>query len=402
MPTPIGQRFFEAYPWRLIVTNLQTHTLTWIERLASNISYTRSLNQASVISGTVPSDSPEVYIPADDGDPFLHEGTRLIYGFRREGADSSEGPWICRASGVVLELTDSGPDGSGPTSRFTAYDPWKYLYRIGITNPETGTTEIPDEGYTYLDSRGSDIILEQISFASLAGEPFIDYGSSGFWDGTVEDTEVIEEITFQRGCSVGELLDMLVATGTLDVEFNPIYDPTNRAGYLSELNVWIRQGSHRYNSPFGWDEFPKNVVQIDRVRDGTIRANSIQYYAGQGGPAVPLKEDLTSIDKYGLYFEQRFWPGQESVGVIAAMAEIALANIANGQVTFTLNPAAERAPIPLVEYAIGDEVPLYASHRLREPVDEFSLRVISIPIVIGDDQLERVQTLLVSTEVDST
>ena len=242
MPTPIGQRFFEAYPWRLIVTNLGTETLTWIERLARDKSYTRARNQASVIEGTVPSDSPEINIPADDGDPFLHEGTRLIYGFRREGANSSDGPWICRASGLVLHITDTGNDDGAPTSRFTAYDPWKYLYRIGITNPETGTTTIPDEGYTYFDSRGSDIILEQLSFASLAGEPFIDYGSSGFWEGTVEDTEVIEEINFQRGCSVGELLDILAATGTLDVEFNPIYDPTNRPGYLSELNVWVQPG----------------------------------------------------------------------------------------------------------------------------------------------------------------
>ena len=141
---------------------------------------------------------------------------------------------------------------------------------------------------------------------------------------------------------------------------------------------------------------------MDRVRDGTIRANSIQYYAGQGGPAVPLKENLESIDKFGLYFEQRFWPGQESVSAIAAVAEIALANIANGQVTYTASPAAERAPIPLVEYAVGDTVPLYATDRLREAIDEFSIRVEAIPIVIGDDQLERVNALLLSSEVDAT
>ena len=402
MPTPIGQRFFEAYPWRFIVTDLDSVTLTWIERLATQKSVTFGRNVPTIIEGTVPADHPEVNILADDGDAFVAEGNRLVYGFRREApAGTGEAPWVCRAAGVILDLRDAAAEDGAPQTRFVAYDPWKYLYRRPVlTSGPSGGEQLQEDGLDYIGATANEIIIDQFEInEDVYGPFFIDYGQLGAYGGTIETTEEIESINFQRGCSLGEMLDILVATGTVDIELTPAYE---KPGILCDLSIWESQGSFRPNAPFGWDMFPKNVVSIERAIDGLQRANTIQYYAGQGGPPVPEHDDTASLAKFGRYYEQRFWPGQESVAAVEWMAIIALRNLKDGLITYSCSPAAERAPIPLVEYAIGDTVPLWASSRLRQLLLLQEARVESLPLVIADDQLERVAGLVLSVEIEDS
>lgn len=399
--TPVDpDRFYEAPPWRLVVTNLQSETLTFLDHLASDRTVTLMRAAASEISGEVPADNPEVNI-GGDGDPlgpFLDEGNRFIYAFRREGGSP---PWKIRAAGIVLELDDAA-DGSSTRSRFTAYDPWKYLYRRPLLAPGTVEDLPPEDGITYLLTRGSDMLLDQLAICeAVQGNMYVDWGQTAFYTGTIENTAVIEEMNFARGSSLGEMLDALVETGTLDVWFEPIYDPVNRPGIIAQLSIYVTRGSYKPAAVFGWDLFPKNVVALTKLTDGSQRMNRVQYYAGQGGPPTVEDQDAASLAKFGVYFEQRFWPGQTSIAAVQTMSEQALALLKNGQLTYTLFPTAERAPVPLTEYQVGDTIPVYGTNRLREQINDL-LRIEGIPIVIGNDELERINGLLVSVEGATT
>ncbi len=148
-----------------------------------------------------------------------------------------------------------------------------------------------------------------------------------------------------------------------------------------------------------WDQWPRTLVGINRVRDGRERQNRIVYHAGQGGPAVTEQYDTPSLQEFGDYLKQQFFPANESVASVVAMAQRTLALQADGAKTYRLSPASARAPVPLTDYKRGDTIPVYASSRLRLAIEGDYLRVQAIPLAIDDDQLERVNSLLVSDEV---
>lgn len=409
-PLDLG-RFYEAPPWRLIVTNLDSETITWLDRLATDIVITRNFLAPSSISGRVPSDNPQVNILYDgpstwyDGEPFLEEGTRLIYAFRRDcdlvGSMQIE-PWVIRAAGIVLSTDDSG-DQDAPGTLFTAWDPWEHLrYRpVRLSNGDIPREEAIADQVTYeAGLTAAEIILDQLTITesedTLQALPgmHLDIGS-----GTIEPTEPLtEDYIVQRGKSIGQLIDDLVATGTVEPVFEPIYDPINRPGITHVLHIYAQAGNYRPGAIFGWDLWPKSLAGINRVRDGRQRQNRIQYFAGQGGPPVPMHQNGDSLTKFGEYFAAQFFPGQEALDIAEMLAERTLALQANGLHTYQLSPSAARAPVPLLDYLPGDQVPVYASNNLRAPVSGVPLRVQSIPLVIGEDQLERVNGLLVSEE----
>lgn len=388
-------RFYESAKWRFILTNLESETLTWLDHVCTDRSVTFTHQAPTVISGKVPADNYEVNAISDGGDSLMAEGTRLVYAFRRDGTTV---PWNCRAAGIILEVRDQSAGDNTPVSGFVAYDQWRYLYQRPMTINALGALP-PENGIDYniaTESRGSAIIIEQLGFSEAADGPmFLDYGQTAFWGGSITHTEQLGKINFQRGVSLGEMIDILVGTGTVEVRIDPVYDPMNRPGIIGELLIAPSIGIARPGALFGWDQWPRNVVDVSRVRDGLARKNRVMYYAGRGGLPTTIEEDAASVAKFGLYFEQRFWPGQKKVETVQEMARRAVALLAEGQHTYTLSPAAARAPIPLIDYHVGDEVPLYASRNLREPIAT-DLRVESIPIDIGNDQLERVANLLVS------
>jgi hypothetical protein len=402
-PTQVfgGTRFYEAPPWRIIVGDLEDNTLTFLDRLALDRSVTVTRAAPRVMSGRVPSDNPEVNIPAPspDLDPFVSEGTRLVTYFRREApSGSGEAPWVCRARGVILTLDDDA-DSDHATSTFTAYDPWKYLYK----RPMYGTEGAFDVNYP-AGTRADEIIVQQMQDALdfLGGTLFTDFSQTGFYTGTIESTEPLPDggdglaMTFRAGTTLGEMLDLLVATGTCDVVFDPIYDPVNRPGLLCQMSIYRVAGDFRANAVMGWDRWPRSLVQLSRQVDGTERANLVQMYAGQGGPPVPLESDAASIAKFGNYWALQYLPGVPSLAGAHTTAQRQLALLKDGQMTYALSPASERAPLLFEEYREADTVPVYASDRFRDPISGVPVRIESIPIVIGDDELERVNQMLVS------
>ena len=280
-------RFYEAPPWRFIVTNLDGEIETWLDHLALQRSVTFTRGQPTVIDTGVPSDNPEINIEADDSDPFVTEGTRLVYCFRRDGGAV---PWHIQASGLVLGVRDNANSDVAITT-VTAYDSRQLLMRRPVLKDATGVLPDDANGLRYQNASAAEIIVEQLDLMEFwetgpLPSAALDWGQTYFYEGTIETTPDIDEITFPRGTSIGEMIGKLEETGTCDVVIRAIWDPVNRPGILGELSVYERAGSQRNAAVFGYDTFPKNLVGIDRLVDGRERANEIQFYAGQGGPPV--------------------------------------------------------------------------------------------------------------------
>jgi len=417
MPTCTDfDRFYESPPWRFVVTDLDGVILTWMEKYASTIRVERNFGTPSSIQFTVPDDNPQVNIEADDGSPFLEEGNRLVYGFRRDcnviASDMAQ-PWICRASGAALIAEDVG-DADVPRGTFTFYDPWQVLYKAPVRDSDGGLPEQPGRVYP-AGTRYDQIIVDQLDLMStnvLPGVPigsafaFLDWGQTAEYGNTtgmqIEATAALaEDTTYQVGMSIGELITNLVATGDVEVLFTPIWDPRNRPGYTHELGVYTTAGTHRPNAVFAWDRWPRTLVGINRIRDGRERQNRIFYHASQGGPSVPEQRDPASVIEFGEYVSQQFFPGNESIASVTAMARRTLTLQSEGLITYKLSPTSALAPVPFVQYEPGDTVPVWSGDRLRRPILGDAVRIQSIPVEIGEDQLERVNGLLVSRDVQA-
>jgi hypothetical protein len=143
----------------------------------------------------------------------------------------------------------------------------------------------------------------------------------------------------------------------------------------------------------GWDVMPRSVTGIDRLNDGTQRANNVIFHQSRGGPPVHLKQDTTSQAKYRRYFASRYFP--EQGGYVQTVESLATAQLLlrnNGVETITVSPTPERAKVPLLDYGIGDSVQVRASVRLRQAINN-TYRVMQIPIDITDDGVEQVSSL---------
>jgi len=403
-PMPPIRRFFRGYPWRFIVTDLNTQTLTLLDRLASARTVTKAMDQPMDASGHVPSDSPEINILHTDGDPFMAEGNRLVYGFRREGWDGSNPPWVCRFAGVLDHLEDIVGTNS-PVTQWTARDPWQYMYsrpvRLadGQLSGPLGRVFLAADGWTPT-TIAQQLLLDTIAFD---GPCFVE-------SGTVADSVSIGDVTFQQGLSVGAAWDQLCATNKVHIVLDPVYDPVGHPGICSYFNAYPDIGQVRNAAIFAWDLPSRSLLSVDRIIDGTLRANSIQFYFGQGGPPVDLATDAASIAKYGNYWAQQFWPGFKQAGPVAAMAAQQLLLLRNGSVTYQFAPAPERSPIPFDDYDVGDYAPFYASKKLRAPLQPTLVdgawadlpRIRAFTIQIADNQTETVSQLLTSFEGEAS
>lgn len=385
-PAP-SSRFFTDFPWRFIVTDLNTATLTFLDRLATGRNVTKTINQSTVISGVAPADNPEVNIAHTDGDPFLAYNNRLIYAFRREGGDP---PWVVRAAGIIMQPNDEA--GDSPVTRFTAFDPWMLLNHRPILN---GDGELPRAaGLTYTGTRGDVIALELLEATIAAhGTVHIDHGQTSQYGGTIEATDILD-IAFQQGLTVGEAWTQLCATDTIDIELVPIYDPFGRPGYTHELSIWNAQGATRRGAIMAWDMPSRSLVDVNRQIEGDAMANKVQFYAGKNVPAT-LQTNAASVAKFGQWWASQFFPGQNIKSAVELLAAAQALLRANGKQTMTLEPAPERSPFLFLDYDIGDSVPVYASRRLRDPIATLQ-RIHGITVDISDDGIETVRPLLLA------
>jgi hypothetical protein len=368
--------------------------LTILDGLATNRQLTRALRQAWQYSCTVPGDNKEVNIPHDDGLPFVEEGVRLLLVLRRSNGDP---PYVPVFAGELLTVQDR-VDGDTPYADLVAYDPRQSLYTRPVYNADGNFPAAA--GISYTGTVGSTIAAQLLARTIDAdGGCYIDagpdYGGTAFWGGTIEDTAPLN-IDFQQGAMVGDAWDELEQTGSLDIILTPIYDPINRPGYLAELSIYTQAGSQRNDAIFSWDKFPRNLAGIGRLKDGTKRANSVAMFTSDGDIAE-IASDSDSITAYGVSWATQTWPGQTLTDAVTALAALQLLLRKNGQETVTLQPAAEAGVDPIDDYQEGDELPVYASKRLRKPLAGLQ-RVWGMTIAPTDDDVETVTGMLVSAD----
>lgn len=370
--TPSGARFFRSPLWRTLITDLDSVTITLLDRRMFNRSAAFTLNGVSTFSGSVASDDPRVsrvYDGDGKGDPAVAEGTRLLYCFRQEDPTGLI-PWTIRFAGPVLNVVDRS-DSDRPVTDIIAYDPWQYLYSIPVL--DASGLPLGADGAIFPQTRGS-FIAAEILYRAILGVPdmlnLIDLGTI-FWGGTIEDTATISNWQISQGTSVGQAWDDLVATGSLDIVLTPIYDPVNRPGVCSELSIFSQAGHNRFNAVFGWDTFTHSLTELTREQDGKSRANVENWYAGTGGIQVNVDTDPdpVSVAKYGAYWQQTFRTDNPVKSSVALMARAQLQLEKNGRETITLQPAPERGPFPFTEWYLGDCVFPYATAKFRKAID---------------------------------
>jgi hypothetical protein len=417
-PTNCGQ-----VDWRFLIIDLDGSGITLLDHLASERIVTPKLNEALEVSGTVPSDSDYVNRTHTDGFPLLAEGVRQLYCLRRESLTAPY--YTVRASTLLLQVDDAAASDDART-RFTAFDPWQYMFMrpalVGSLTT-TGTANTGDligpEGAVY-DSTvtagdvATDLINTAIAFADvLAPVAAQDLFLRAITDDGNTATVGADGWEIQQGTSLGQALLDLCSAGFMDIVLTPIYEPLTDPGYLCDLDImsqsspYLGAGVFNYNAIFAWDMPGRNVTGIDDLFDGLGRANVIQYYNGQGGPAVTQVTDTASIATYGEYWAQQFFPAQTKASAVVSMATWQLGLRKDVKQTLTVNPAPCRAPEPFVDYGLGDKVPVWASNRLRQPVGDPSgspvttaqvtdyQRIYGIPIEIDDNGAEMVRELIV-------
>lgn len=393
----------ESKDWRFIVTDRTSETITMLDTIASERNLQFTLNGPAQFSCRVPSDDPRVNILFTDGEPFVEEGTRFIYGFRREDGLTE---WVCRFAGTAQLLEDATRTEDGQT-HIVAYDPWQYLFsrfcrllavRQGDLVYSPGL--IGADGYPYEDAQPATILLQQLNI--LWSAPFYDtlspdWTTFGLEIGTFETNLPTIDYDIQQGMSIGQLMTDLTAGGNCDITITPVYDPVAKPGILGALNLVRKAGSYKPTAVFAWDKPGRSLTGVSRLRDGTKRANSILYYGAQGGAPVPPSADTNSQAVYGLYEDEQFFPEviqPKMYDWLNGLAAFGVSLRKDGAITVTVDPAPARSPRPFQDYNLGDWMPLLWSANLREE-SILVQRVVGIPIVLSDNGVEQIDQLLV-------
>jgi hypothetical protein len=384
--------------WRLLVTDLDGVHITTLDALARDRSITYELNTTTTIRGTVSSDSHEVNEIHTDGFPFLAEGDRLLYAFRRDynGDPNAYPPWTIRAAGILLQYDDSAtPDDS--TTPFTAYDPWEYLNHLPIVNPND--SELTGNLNTrYVRTRVNDIIVSMLANAyavynttwpptSAVANFFLDWTN-----GTIETLPIIESITFPKGTTIGQAFRTLCERGHCDIVIDPLYDPVNFPGYLGRLNIYEFAGDERPESIFAWDKPSHSTATISRLVDGTRRKNVLRLHATQGGVSLSTDTEPASVARFGEYWSEEFLVAEEHTANLTEVEQEMIDTYSEHARTVSIGPIPERSPVPFLEWFLGDQVRVFASNNLRATMSGFQ-RISGFTLNISDDQLETVSDL---------
>ena len=403
--------------WRWVVCGLDGTIKSFLDKLATNVRAAYILDDSAVMACDLPSDNTEIYQHANDGTPRVNYGRRVLYGLRREEPGGGDPPWVCRFAGVITILQDQATEDE-PVTHLTAHDPWTWAKTLPVLNPDGSL--LSQDGLTYTGQTGDYIAKDLIANAytwivatfpdpmpwSEQGDGVYlpNDGQHNFIDidtGNFDTTEVIPEINFAQGISVGEAWTQLCQTGTLDIDLAPVF---GRPGVLCVMNVYAQAGSERPNAVFGWDLFPRNLVGIDHLYDGTLIENWAQFYAGN--LAAPFEKSDGSIDIYGPYFAQKSYPAGANLPAVSLLAAAEVALRKKGKNTLVVDPAQGLAPDPFTNYYLGDIVPVWAGRPMlpngnafRGGIRSESLgtnRVYGFELDLSDDLQETVTNLLLT------
>ena len=402
------QTFF-GVPWRSVVCDLDSAIQTFLDRLALDRTVEFTLNGAAKASGRVPSDNPEVNILGLDGDPFVAQSDRLLYMFRREGTPTC---WVCRFGGIMTTMEDQAGSDNATTS-YTAFDPWQVLRSRPVITPGLVGTLPGPNGVTYKNVT-ADVVVDDLmtnmwayetGLGSAHPEAFIDFGQTGFYTGTMETAHTVEWMNFDQTTSIGQAFDRLTQDGLCDIVLEPLYDPFNRPGIVAQLSVYMLAGEHKNDAILAWDKPSRSLTQLSALYDGGPLMNRTEYFQTQG-PTFEIGEDAASIAKYGSYWEMGMFPGSTPLDVLrVSAAELILRR--DGKTSYTVTPAPGRSPIPFIEYGLGDQLPIYASNKMRKEIAPTlssgewlqMSRVYGINVTLDDNEMESV-SLTVSKDGD--
>lgn len=424
-----GLRFFEGFPWRFTVSDLQLRMTTWAQGLWVERAIMKNLNQPTVITGGVYPDDFRVNGVFDDFYRRVAQSNRILLAWRRDGITAPY--WNLRAAGIIMQPDDSGDDSS-ILSRITAYDPWKLLEArpvmdsLGQLPPSGGATNGLQLGILNAGATGDKIALWVLgNTIYFQGGVFIDagsaYGGTTQYDARLASGDVVLEttgainLTANSGMTVADVWNQLVTAGNMDIVLTPIWDPsrhvvnpsTGKVEYFThELNIYKLAGKYRPNARFSWDRLNRSTSNVERVHDATPGSffDKVLYFVGQGGPPINGGAPIinpAALAAFGSYWATQYFPSESQAALdgplTLAYAKQALSLAKQGARTVTITTIPERAPIPLSAYDIADFVSVHASERLRTPIDGFE-RVQTIPIAIDDNGIETVRGLVVSPD----
>lgn len=407
--------------WRWVVCGLDGTIKSFLDKLATNVQITYILDDAAQMTCDLPSDNTEIYQHANDGHPRVDYSRRVLYGLRREEPGGGLPPWVCRYGGLIDMLQDQATEDE-PVTHLTAHDPWMWAKSLPVLNPDGSL--LSQNGLTYTNRTGNYIARDLIANAYawiVASFPnpmpwseqkdnrhLPNDGQHNFIDidtGHFDTTAIIPTINFAQGISVGDAWTQLCKTGTVDIVLAPVF---GRPGVLCVMNVYGQAGSERPNAVFGWDLFPRNLVRVDHLFDGTLIENWAQFYAGNLTTPLtpPLNPSRPSYDQYGPYFVQKNYPAGSSAPAVSLLAAAEVALRKAGKKTLQVNPSPGLAPDPFTQYFLGDVVPVWAGrpmppsgNALRGGIRSFSLgtnRVYGFQVDLADDLQETVTGLLLT------
>lgn len=389
-----ASRFFSGYRWRWAITDLDTATICLVDRITSGKQVLRDLGKPWTMSGQAPSADPLLSILHTDGRPYLATGVRLAYGFRDEGVDPAP-PWKVQASGIVLQCSEEANEDESVT-KYVAFDARQLLYSRPVRDAGG------DIGAAAFDGVPADEVAVTLLKRTIDADGPVRIDAGVTWSGTASWAGSVESLpnvthTFELGVSVGEAWDWLEEHAYMDITCQPIYDPVDRPGYLSDLTIEAEKGSTRHGAIFAWDMGPRSVTAITRLEDGTKLANTVITDGGQGGgSATGSATDAGSVTTFGNYVAQSIQVDTTDTDVLDNLAAIELVFRKEPPETVAITPAVGRSPIPIVDYDVGDRVPVWASSRFRKPIngDDSPTRVRGIHIDIADDGFEDVGQLI--------
>jgi len=406
---------FNSPLWRYFLASLDGEGITDLSKLASDRFVEVTLNAPLTVEGTAPSDNSQVWLPSvTEGDPYLAEGTRLLWAFRREF--NTPPYYVVRGATLCQMIEDTAAQDDART-RFIGYDPWRYLMSRPVCNADGVLPGV--NGLSFSATQASVVIGTLLANTIINhGHSYVDAGATyvgtGFYTGTLETgAGMVIDINFQQGTTVGQAWQQVTNLNVCDIVLEPIYDPLNRPNYLVQLNVHAQAGVIRDEQIFAWNMPGRSLVGLSRVLDGTSRANKVKFFAGQGGKyatdrADPPETDAISVAKYGEYWAQQFFPGQIIPEAVLSLAQRQLAIRKDGRETVTFKPAPERSPRPWQDYQLGDRVPVWASQEaFRQLLGATVLgtmeetqyqRIYGWRTNISDDALETIDPILTSPQ----
>lgn len=423
--------------WRWLVCAMNGWGLTTLDKLATKQSIQYVLDDMSQFTCDVPSDNGQIHQHTDDGVPKVTWGRRLLYGFRRDGTGDAA-PWNCRFSGIISIAQDQAT-ADEPVTHLTAHDAWLHAKALPCLTPDGYL--LGQNGYTYSGKTGDYIAKDVIAnayawiistfqfgspprfpwpvgFADLANVLLVDIAGGHF-----DTTDVIESFPIQQGDTVYDVWKKLTEMGGLDIVLEPVYLPRAAPGRIAQLNVYNQAGSDQTGAIFGWDMFPRNVIGVDHLFDGTQLENWVQFYAGglvapyASDPPVPGSPPYTrgSIGAFGPWFAQKnITQGSTAAVSLLALAEVALRK--RGKQTLVIDPTPELSPDPWTRYFLGDTVRVWAGRDLppassggygaalrqrvrSQPVGDPPVspwRVYGYQVDLADDQVETITNLLLT------